>query len=95
MRIVWRHDEPVTVRDVCEELRAGRPVAYTTVMTNMKTLESVLNWHYSPTALRSVSTQVTLRFHLPAPNAEYENRGFATKMMLAKELEEEMSAGQR
>ena len=39
MKIVWRHDEPVTVRDVYEELRARRPVAYTTVMTNMKTLE--------------------------------------------------------
>jgi BlaI family transcriptional regulator, penicillinase repressor len=39
MKIVWRHDEPVTVRDVYEELRSRRPVAYTTVMTNMKTLE--------------------------------------------------------
>jgi BlaI family transcriptional regulator, penicillinase repressor len=39
MKIVWRHDEPVTVRDVYEELRTRRPVAYTTVMTNMKTLE--------------------------------------------------------
>jgi BlaI family transcriptional regulator, penicillinase repressor len=39
MKIVWRHDQPVTVRDVYEELRARRPVAYTTVMTNMKTLE--------------------------------------------------------
>jgi len=39
MKIVWRHNEPVTVRDVYEELRSRRPVAYTTVMTNMKTLE--------------------------------------------------------
>jgi BlaI family penicillinase repressor len=39
MKIVWRHDDPVTVRDVYEELRKERPVAYTTVMTNMKTLE--------------------------------------------------------
>jgi predicted transcriptional regulator len=39
MKIVWRRDEPVTVRDVYEELRARRSVAYTTVMTNMKTLE--------------------------------------------------------
>ncbi len=39
MKIVWRHDGPVTVRDVYEELRARRPVAYTTVMTSMKTLE--------------------------------------------------------
>ncbi len=39
MKIVWAHGEPVTVRDVYEELRTRRPVAYTTVMTSMKTLE--------------------------------------------------------
>ena len=39
MKIVWRRDEPVTVRDVYEELREQRSVAYTTVLTNMKTLE--------------------------------------------------------
>ena len=39
MKIVWRHEEPVTVRDVYEELRRRRTVAYTTVLTNMKTLE--------------------------------------------------------
>ena len=39
MRIVWRHDAPVTVRDVYEELRQRRSIAYTTVMTSMKTLE--------------------------------------------------------
>ena len=39
MKIVWRHDGPVTVRDVYEALRAHRPVAYTTVMTSLKTLE--------------------------------------------------------
>src|SRR5262245_23660481 len=39
MKIVWRHDEGVTVRDVYEELRTTRPVAYTTVMTSLKTLE--------------------------------------------------------
>ena len=39
MKIVWRRDEPVTVRDVYEELRTHRTVAYTTVLTNMKTLE--------------------------------------------------------
>jgi predicted transcriptional regulator len=39
MKIIWRHDEPVTVRDVYEELRTRRSVAYTTVMTSMKTLE--------------------------------------------------------
>jgi len=39
MKIVWRHDGGVTVRDVYEALRARRPVAYTTVMTSLKTLE--------------------------------------------------------
>jgi BlaI family penicillinase repressor len=39
MKIVWRHEGEVTVRDVYEDLRTRRPVAYTTVMTNMKTLE--------------------------------------------------------
>lgn len=32
-------------------------------------LESVLGWHYSPTSLRSASTQATLRFNLAAANA--------------------------
>lgn len=39
MKIVWRHEQPVTVRDVYEEMRKQRTVAYTTVLTNMKTLE--------------------------------------------------------
>ena len=39
MRIVWRDERGATVRDVYEALRARRPVAYTTVMTTMKTLE--------------------------------------------------------
>ena len=39
MKIVWQHDDGVTVRDVYEELRTHRAVAYTTVMTSLKTLE--------------------------------------------------------
>ena len=39
MKIVWQHDAPATVRDVYEALRARRTIAYTTVMTSMKTLE--------------------------------------------------------
>jgi predicted transcriptional regulator len=39
MKIVWQHDDGVTVRDVYEELRTQRAVAYTTVMTSLKTLE--------------------------------------------------------
>ena len=38
MQIVWNHPE-VTVRDVYEELRQRRKVAYTTVMTLMHILE--------------------------------------------------------
>ena len=38
MQIVWGRDE-VTVRDVYEELLNRRKIAYTTVMTTMKTLE--------------------------------------------------------
>src|SRR5437879_3062301 len=39
MKVVWGGEEGVTVRDVYEALRARRPIAYTTVMTGMKTLE--------------------------------------------------------
>ena len=38
MKIVWRREE-VTVRDVYEELLERRSIAYTTVMSEMKTLE--------------------------------------------------------
>ena len=39
MKIVWHHEDGVTVRDVYEELRTRRAVAYTSVMTSLKTLE--------------------------------------------------------
>ena len=39
MKVVWRLGE-ATVRDVYEDLRARRSVAYTTVMTTMKTMEA-------------------------------------------------------
>lgn len=39
MKEVWRLEE-ATVRDVYEALRAKRPIAYTTVMTMMKTMEA-------------------------------------------------------
>jgi predicted transcriptional regulator len=39
MKIVWQHEDGVTVRDVYEELRTHRVIAYTTVMTTLKTLE--------------------------------------------------------
>jgi len=39
MKVVWDRGA-ATVRDVYEELRAHRPVAYTTVMTMMKMMET-------------------------------------------------------
>ena len=39
MKVVWGHEAAVTVRDVYEDMRKRRPIAYTTVMTTMKTLE--------------------------------------------------------
>jgi BlaI family transcriptional regulator, penicillinase repressor len=39
MKVVWRLGD-ATVRDVYEALRAQRPIAYTTVMTTMKTMEA-------------------------------------------------------
>ena len=39
MKVVWRLGE-ATVRDVYEDLRTQRAIAYTTVMTTMKTMET-------------------------------------------------------
>lgn len=39
MKVVWRLGE-ATVRDVYEELRLQRTIAYTTVMTTMKNMEA-------------------------------------------------------
>ncbi len=38
MKVVWKLDQ-ATVRDVYEQLRATRDIAYTTVLTMMKILE--------------------------------------------------------
>jgi predicted transcriptional regulator len=38
MERVWEHPEPVTVREVHDELSAGRAIAYTTVMSTMDNL---------------------------------------------------------
>jgi predicted transcriptional regulator len=35
---VWAHGVPVTVRDLFDELRRRRPIAYTTVMSTMDNL---------------------------------------------------------
>jgi predicted transcriptional regulator len=38
MQLVWDHDGPVTVRELFEELRQERVIAYTTVMSTMDNL---------------------------------------------------------
>ncbi len=38
MDLVWDHEGPVTVRDLLGELRQGRDIAYTTVMSTMDNL---------------------------------------------------------
>ena len=42
-------------------------------------LESVLQWHYSPDALRSTTLQTTLRFSLPAGDFEREGRAHTVR----------------
>ena len=38
MHMVWDHDEPVTVRELFDELKQERAIAYTTVMSTMDNL---------------------------------------------------------
>ena len=38
MHRIWAHDGPATVRDIYDELRQERPIAYTTVMSTMDNL---------------------------------------------------------
>jgi predicted transcriptional regulator len=38
MHRVWEHGDPVTVREIFDELRETRPIAYTTVMSTMDNL---------------------------------------------------------
>jgi predicted transcriptional regulator len=38
MDLVWDHGSPVTVRELFDELRQERPIAYTTVMSTMDNL---------------------------------------------------------
>ena len=61
------------------------------------TLESVLQWHYSPASLASTTTYATLRFRVPPPRSEPERKEEievtlenVTKMKLAHHRVEEM-----
>jgi bla regulator protein BlaR1 len=49
------------------------------------TLEAVLQWHYSPSAISSTVTQATLRFHLPT--AGFEKAEFSGKVYVARSLD--------
>jgi TonB family protein len=57
-------------------------------------LEAVLAWHYAPSAVSSISTQATLRFHLPPPNAEFRGVAFAFKTTGERE-NGELTRGQK
>ena len=60
-------------------------------------LESVLGWHYAPTAIRSASTQATLRFNLSAAlsAANAEVRGIAFKIVRDQSEKGELTPGQK
>jgi predicted transcriptional regulator len=61
MHMVWDHDGPVTVRELFDELRQERVIAYTTVMSTMDNLhrkgwlarvKEGKAYRYTPTASR-------------------------------------------
>jgi predicted transcriptional regulator len=61
MELVWEHGRSVTVRDLFDELRQERPIAYTTVMSTMDNLhrkgwldrvKDGKAYRYTPTASR-------------------------------------------
>ena len=62
---LWAQGRPMLVREMVEELRGDRPLAYTTVMTVMENLHRKgwlrreregRAWRYQPTGSRSVYT---------------------------------------
>jgi predicted transcriptional regulator len=59
---LWERNRPALVREVVDDLRQDRPLAYTTVMTVMENLyrkgwlrrhRDGRAWHYEPTGSRS------------------------------------------
>jgi predicted transcriptional regulator len=65
MNRLWDWGRPALVREVVDDLRASRPVAYTTVMTVMENLyrkgwlrreRDGRAWRYEPTGSRSAYT---------------------------------------
>jgi TonB family protein len=51
-------------------------------------LEAVLGWHYSPSAVRSMSIQATLRFHVPPPETEADRAKLRYKVFAMKSNED-------
>jgi predicted transcriptional regulator len=73
MDVMWRREQPATVREVFEELAAGRQIAYTTVLTVLDNLHrkgflkremSGRAWSYQPTASREEYTASLMRHAL-------------------------------
>jgi predicted transcriptional regulator len=64
MSRVWAHGDPVTVRDLVDELQRERPIAYTTVMTTMDNLHRK-GW------LARVKDGKAYRYTATASRAEY------------------------
>src|SRR6202522_4895106 len=67
MQLVWDHGAPVTVRELFDELREERPIAYTTVMTTMDNLHRK-GW------LARVKDGKAYRYTATASRAEYSAR---------------------
>lgn len=62
MNIIWKSEKSVTVRDVYEELRKKRKIAYTTVMTVMNNLseKKLLNQDRAATAYVYTATKTNI-----------------------------------
>ncbi len=67
MRLVWARAEPVTVRDLFDELRQERVIAYTTVMSTMDNL-------YRKGWLARVKEGKAYRYAATASREEYSAR---------------------
>jgi predicted transcriptional regulator len=67
MARVWDHAQPVTVRDLVDELQREREIAYTTVMTTMDNLHRK-GW------LARVKDGKAYRYTATASRAEYSAR---------------------
>ncbi len=70
MEVLWRRGDPLTVREVLEELNSTRSLAYTTVMTvcsNLVTKGALRRemagrgWRYSATRTRAEHSAALLR----------------------------------